>query len=167
MTESTLKTERLRLVPAIESNAAALHQLMIQPQVRQYLCDDEIWSFEQVQAMVNESVTAFREQRYGLWMAQQSDRIIGFTGYWQFPTPLGLQLVYALAPEYWGQGLATEMAQALVEYGLQIYGFQSIRTSIDVPNTASIAVAQRLGMTLVEQVAIDGKELVTYELTAA
>jgi [ribosomal protein S5]-alanine N-acetyltransferase len=164
MPETTLTTKRLSLSPAIESDAEILHQLLIDPQVRRYLCDDEMFSERQVQEMVAESGTAFRDRRYGLWMAKRNDRVIGFTGYWKFPHPPAIQLIYALAPEFWGQGFATEMAAVMIEYGFQVYGFESIDTSIDLPNRASIAVAERLGMMLVGQTAIDGNEQVIYQL---
>jgi [ribosomal protein S5]-alanine N-acetyltransferase len=161
--ETTLTTERLSLSPAIESDAEFLHQLLTEVQVRRYLCDDEIFPWQRVQEMVEESMAAFRDRRYGLWMAKWGDRTIGFTGFWKFPHPPEIQLIYALAPEFWGQGFATEMAEAMVEYGFQVYGFESIDTYIDLPNQASIAVAERLGMTLVAQTAIEGREQVLYQ----
>jgi RimJ/RimL family protein N-acetyltransferase len=58
-----------------------------------------------------------------------------------------LKLGWRLAAEYWGQGLATEGAQAVVDYGFQTLGLKEI-VAITVPaNTRSRRVMERLGMT--------------------
>lgn len=161
----TLKTKRLLLCPVTETDTDVLHQLLIQPAVRRYLCDDQIMSLSKVQEMVTQSVAAFQVNQYGLWLAKLQQTTIGFTGYWPFFEPPAIQLIYGLTVNHWGQGLATEMAQAMVNYGFKTHGFEAILASANVPNLPSIAVMQRLGMQFDQLITVDGQELVLYQLS--
>ncbi|WP_019502619.1 GNAT family N-acetyltransferase [Pseudanabaena sp. PCC 6802] len=160
-----IETERMILSPVSASDASELHRIWIQPAVRKYLCDDLIWPLNQIQSTVEQSAIAFQEGRYGMWIARlkSQEAMVGFTGFWPFFDPPDIQLIYGLASANWGKGLATEMGQAMLDYGFQTYGFARIRASCNVPNTASIAVMERLGMTFLKQEAIDGQEIIFYE----
>jgi [ribosomal protein S5]-alanine N-acetyltransferase len=164
-----IATERMFLCPAVVSDTNELHQIWIQPAVRKYLCDDLIWPLSQVQSMLEQSAIAFEEGRYGLWVAKLRDRnaIIGFTGFWPFFEPPEIQLVYGLASEHWGKGFATEMSSAMLNYGFETYGFETIRASTNAPNARSIAVMERLGLKFLKQLVIDGQELIFYEKHSA
>jgi [ribosomal protein S5]-alanine N-acetyltransferase len=162
----TIETDRMFLSPASESDATELQQMWAQPGVRKYLCDDLIWPLSQVQEMLVQSATAFKEGSYGIWIARlkQPETIVGFTGFWPFFEPPEIQLIYGLSSDYWGKGLATEMARAMLVYGFQTYGFATISASADLPNTASIAVMERLGMTFDKQMTHEGKEIIFYKI---
>jgi ribosomal-protein-alanine N-acetyltransferase len=75
-----------------------------------------------------------------------------------------VQLIYGLDCKYWGKGLATEMGRAMLEYGFQQLGFATISSCTDPPNRASIAVLERLGMTVEKQVIIDGRDTIFYRI---
>jgi [ribosomal protein S5]-alanine N-acetyltransferase len=161
-----ITTLRLQLTPVSEQDTEELHQIWIQPEVRKYLCDDLVVPFSKVQQLVSESLTAFCTHQYGIWVARLigESAIVGFTGYWPFFDPPEVQLIYGLSRNYWGHGLATEMAHALLVYGFQTYGFTTITASANVPNQASIAVMKRLGMTFEKQIIVDGQDLVFYKI---
>jgi [ribosomal protein S5]-alanine N-acetyltransferase len=161
-----IETDRLFLSLASESDANELHQMWVQPAVRKYLFDDLILPLSQVQEMLVQSTTAFQEGRYGIWIARlkQQETMAGFTGFWPFFEPPEIQLIYGLSSECWGKGLATEMAHAMLAYGFQTYGFETISASTDLPNIASIAVMERLGMTFEKQMTYEGKEIVFYKI---
>lgn len=53
---------------------------------------------------------------------------------------------YMLARRHWGQGLATEAARACLRFGFSVLGLPEIFACIRQGNTASRAVARRLGM---------------------
>jgi len=57
-----------------------------------------------------------------------------------------LELGYWLAPEHWGQGLATEAAQAMVVYGFEKLGAEAINSGHFVDNPASGRVLQKAGL---------------------
>ena len=53
---------------------------------------------------------------------------------------------YALARSYWGRGLMTEAARAVVDWGFGERGLQRIWASADIRNLRSRRVMERLGM---------------------
>lgn len=164
--EQVIFTPRMKLSSVKKIEVDELHQIWIQPEVRKYLWDDLIIPKTQTEEIVNQSLSAFRNQKYGLWVARliNEQAIIGFTGYWQFFDPPQTQLLYGLLSQYWGQGFATEMSQAMVNYGFQEYNFKTIYASTDLDNKASLSVLERLGMKYIKQENIDGKETTFYQL---
>ena len=123
-----------------------LHGLFTDPQVRHYLCDDQVIGLDRVQSIIEGSITHFRESGLGLWTVSggvTAERA-GIVGFAEFSAPGALELMYAFYPHFWGRGLATETARAVMQRGFTA-GLREIRASTDEPNQASIAVLQRLG----------------------
>lgn len=59
------------------------------------------------------------------------------------------ELIYILDPSEWGRGLGTELARASVNYGFHALGLVEIETSVRPQNLQSVAILERIGMTLV------------------
>jgi ribosomal-protein-alanine N-acetyltransferase len=59
-----------------------------------------------------------------------------------------VEVAYLLAQEFWGQGLATEAAGAIVRYAFHRLALSRLICLIDPANQASIGVAERIGMSL-------------------
>jgi [ribosomal protein S5]-alanine N-acetyltransferase len=148
-TPYVLQTERLTLRPVSADLLPELHQIFIDPLIRRYLLDDEEVSVDWTVNAVEASQTSFENNRYGLWVLQlkNTHSPIGFCGYWRFDQlSYPLQLLYGVLPAYWGWGLATEAARAVISYGFEQIGFPEIVAAADIPNTASFEVMKRLGM---------------------
>lgn len=167
----TLRTRRAILRPIDAADRDTLHALFTDPVVRRYLWDDEVISVEQVVEVTGESERLFRESGAGLWLAWRSsseshlveDRSpesaaglespeltalpAGFTGFWYFHEPPELELIYGVTPSMHGQGIAGEIARAVIDYAFAELGHARIQASMDAPNVASIRVAEKLGMT--------------------
>ncbi|OCX50378.1 hypothetical protein BEL04_21575 [Mucilaginibacter sp. PPCGB 2223] len=60
--------------------------------------------------------------------------------------PEKVELGYSLRPDYWGKGIATEMARELIAYGFNRLGFDEITAVTDPENSASQNVLQKAGM---------------------
>ena len=58
-----------------------------------------------------------------------------------------MSLGYALAYEYWGKGVTTEAAQALIDYAFESHSPHLIMAWCISENTGSARVMQKLGMT--------------------
>ncbi len=150
MTPFILQTQRLTLTPVSEADRPELHGLFTDPHVRRYLLDDLIMEEGWTADVIEGSGVMFRDLGYGLWTVREIGQrpIIGFCGYWRFEhLPYPLQLIYGLLPAWWGQGLATEAARAMLRYGVEAGKFTQIIAATDVPNRASVRVMERLGMT--------------------
>jgi [ribosomal protein S5]-alanine N-acetyltransferase len=144
-----LTSARLNYRRLSTTNVAAFHALIVNEHVRRFLLDgltmDPAWSAAQVAA----SNALFAERGVGIWLAfisEQQTQPIGFCGFIRFeetgPEP---QLLYALTAEHTGQGYATEMASALIEYVRQNTQAAEIISAVDEPNAASSRVLTKVG----------------------
>ncbi|MGL4880470.1 MAG: GNAT family N-acetyltransferase [Waterburya sp.] len=111
-----LETSRLKLKPILETELNTLQSILVDPYVRRYLCDDQIFSVQKTSEMLQESLRLFKEEKLGLWLIETKNtpEIIGFVGLWYFFAEKQPQLAYALLPKAMKQGYATEAATRIL-----------------------------------------------------
>jgi RimJ/RimL family protein N-acetyltransferase len=87
----------------------------------------------------------------GLWATVLKDtgQFIGRCGLlpWTIDQRPEVEVAYLLDKKYWGQGLGTEAAQAILNYGFEQLQLPRLICLIDRDNQASIRVANKIGMT--------------------
>lgn len=76
-------------------------------------------------------------------------------------------LGYLLTPGWWGRGLATEGAQALLAYGFETLDLRLVRALVSVPHRASRRVLAKAGMRYLRDRVLDGDRHHCYAITAA
>jgi len=162
-----LETERLELKPIPLEQLSLLHKIFIDPYVRKYLCDDQTFSLEQIEAMLVESQLLFAEQKFGLWFIQtkQEKAIIGFVGLWYFFDESQPQLVYALLPESTKKGYATEAANKILEYCFEELDYLNLLATTDRNNLNSKKLAIRIGMKEIEERIVNGSSITFFKIT--
>jgi RimJ/RimL family protein N-acetyltransferase len=86
----------------------------------------------------------------GLWATihKGTGKFIGRCGLlpWTIDQREEVEVAYLLVKEYWGQGLATEVAQAILDYGFEHLQLSRLICLIDHENQASMKVAVKIGM---------------------
>jgi [ribosomal protein S5]-alanine N-acetyltransferase len=170
MESLVLETQRLTLRPIAKRDLAALHAVFVDPHVRKYLCDDEVFSLQQVEEMLHQSIQHFEKERFGLWsielksVGSLSREMIGFVGLWYFFDEQQPQLIYALLPSALKQGYATEAASKILAYCFDELGYEYVVASCDHPNLDSQKVAQRLGMQKIEEKIIQQNPIVFFRI---
>lgn len=110
-------------------------------------------SRQESEAMVDRIEAHFDAHGFGLWAAElrQVKSLVGFIGlnvpsFEAHFTPC-VEIGWRLAADHWGQGLATEGANAVVRYSFEKLGLGEL-VSFTVPaNVASRRVMEKLGMT--------------------
>jgi ribosomal-protein-alanine N-acetyltransferase len=144
-----LFTHRLQLRPFTRADLPALHALWTDRHVRRYLWDGDTVSETRAAEYLDESTADFTHYGYGMWalsLRAEPHNVVGFCGlraHAERPFP---DLVYGLGPQWWGQGLATEAAQAVAAYVFGRGLVAGIEATVDVPNTGSGQVLEKLGM---------------------
>ncbi len=63
-----------------------------------------------------------------------------------------IKIGYTMAPAYQGRGYATESIEALITYAFDTLGATTIRAYASAANLASIRVAEKAGLELVERI---------------
>jgi RimJ/RimL family protein N-acetyltransferase len=146
--DHVLTTQRLVLRPVTEQDHGELLGHWTAPDVRRFLFDGAVLSPAEITEVVEDSTRTFAAADYGLWLIRERDQaaLVGTAGLRPLED-LGLEVIYSLAPEAWGQGYATEAARAVVEYALGPLGLPEVLAEVDEGNAASVAVIERLGLT--------------------
>lgn len=62
------------------------------------------------------------------------------------------EIGYRILEEYWGKGVATEVAVALIHFSIQKFNSPSVVAFVNVENTASIRVLEKAGMVYMERI---------------
>lgn len=161
-----LETQNLVLKPILESELSTLHMIFTDSYVRKYLCDDQVFSSQQVEEMLKQSIKNFEEEGFGLWFIKinSESEVIGFVGLWYFFDEEQPQLIYALLPKALKKGYATEASTKILEYCFDELGYKYLVASCDRPNIESQKVAERLGMRKVEEKIVNGNPIVFFRL---
>jgi RimJ/RimL family protein N-acetyltransferase len=73
-----------------------------------------------------------------------------------------VEIGYALYPDWWGQGLATELANRCIGIGRFELGFESLVAITHPDNRGSRHVMEKVGMVYERDVAHDGASLALY-----
>jgi RimJ/RimL family protein N-acetyltransferase len=86
----------------------------------------------------------------GLWATihKETGKFIGRCGLlpWEIAGQNEVEVAYTIAQEYWGQGLGTEAAGAILQYGFDRLNRTRLICLIDSENIASQRVAEKIGM---------------------
>jgi len=164
MTESyhiILETKRLFLRRQVIGDLDALWALYCNPEITRYI-PDAPRSYEEAKEELEWHMNGHPTfPELGLWATihKESGIFIGRCGLlpWTIDGQSEVEVAYTIAQEYWGQGLATEAAHGILEYGFAQLHLSRLICLIDPENIASQMVAGKNGMTLERQVdGIDG-----------
>ena len=111
------------------------------------------WARERTQKFLEECQIDYSAERWGygrLAVRQKLDnRLIGFAGLGRFDDIDGspeVEVGYRLHPAFWGNGFGTEAAMASCDHGFRDLGMKRLISLIQPENTASIRVAEKIGM---------------------
>ena len=99
---------------------------------------------------------SWEERRYAPWGVFNDGRLIGHGGLNYVPEFGETEVLWALHPEAWGRGYATEVAQAALSYGFETLGLELIFAITFMDNHASQAVMKRIGLTYRKRVEYRG-----------
>jgi RimJ/RimL family protein N-acetyltransferase len=146
-----LLTERLILRPWQAADRPPFAQLNADPRVMEFF--PELLTVEESNAMVDRIEDHWQKHGVGPYAVELAEdhAFAGFVGlivpsFEAHFTPC-VEIGWRLAPAFWGQGLATEGAHAVVRHAFDTAGLEAL-VSMTVPaNLRSRRVMEKLGMT--------------------
>lgn len=161
-----VETARLRLRPFSYEDLDSLWRIASDPQVMRHIGDGLPFTREETLRNLTNIVTVFERRGYGRWALEKKGggQLIGYSGLACGSEEIGVELVYLLAREEWGKGLASEAASASLRYGFESLGLDSIAAVTRPDNWRSRRVMERLGMRFQSETVYHGYSCVCYRL---
>ncbi len=96
---------------------------------------------------------------------KQTEEFVGWCGIWRLKETDELEIGYAIAKKYWGNGFATEAALKFLQYAFQELKSKKIVAVVRPENTASRRVMEKIGMSFVKTSKFYGQNLAQYAIT--
>ena len=164
---NVLKTPRLDLRKFETDDAEFFFNMNSDPEVLRYTGDVNFESVAAARQFI-EKYDHYSKHGYGRWtvVLRQTGETIGFCGLKNHPDEGYIDLGYRFLQKHWGQGYASEAAQACVYYGLHHLGLNEIVGRTAEENKASIRVLEKSGMKFWKYAPCEGIEnSVFYKIT--
>ena len=144
----SLTTTRLYLGPVTTDDYPAIASLNSDPAVQRFLCLSKAPpTYKQALADLPCLLSAPAPTGGGLWCISNKSTgdFLGLTLLLYTDDRTEVEFGYRLLPKFWGRGYATEAGRAVVNHAFGDLGLTALCAIIHPNNTASGAVAEKLG----------------------
>jgi RimJ/RimL family protein N-acetyltransferase len=147
-----VRTDRLLMRRWRDSDRALFAAMNADADVMRYF--PGVMTAAESDAFADRIEARFETQGFGLWALElvETGEFLGYTGLNPMPDGVpgagGMEIGWRLKPSAWGQGYATEAANAAVDVAFNGVGLGELWSMTAVLNEPSQAVMRRIGMTL-------------------
>jgi ribosomal-protein-alanine N-acetyltransferase len=142
-----LETKRLVLRHQVLEDLDDLWALYCNPNITKYIPRSRAEAQEELEWHMHGHP---KHPELGLWATihKETGKFIGRCGLlpWMIEGQYDVEVAYTIMGEYWGQGLGSEAAQAILNYGFEKLNLSRLICLIDAENIASRKIAEKIGM---------------------
>lgn len=166
-----LETSRLLLREVDESDAEGFFEMDSDPEVARYVGTPPVQSREKCLEIIRFIQDQYAAYGIGRWsvILKETGEFLGWcglkdmTGMTVNDRTGFVDIGYRFSKRHWGRGYATESAQATLDYGFSVLGFDEICAFADLRNTASRQVLTKIGMREGNEFDFEGNRCVWFE----
>ncbi|MBE9192139.1 GNAT family N-acetyltransferase [Gloeocapsopsis crepidinum LEGE 06123] len=147
------------------SDLDALAEIWADPEVTRFLPSQGVpISRENAEKLLQSFIKHWQERGYGVWaiVENNSSQMIGYCGLRYLDEIDEVEVLYGLAQAYWGRGIATQAAQALVSYGFNVAKLDKLIAMALPDNLASRRVIEKAGLQYEKQIHIFNLDVLYY-----
>src|SRR6188768_1045120 len=162
-----LETERLLLRWLTLDDLEAFNVLGTDPQVIRYVGNQPFASLEAAkETLAAAPLKDYATYGYGRFACvwKPTGQVIGLCGPKFLPDSGEVDLGYRFLPHFWGKGLATESALAVIEYARHQLALQRLVGWVHPDNPASARVLTKLGFSFDRRTIIPGISDIEFDL---
>lgn len=143
---TVIETDRLLIRQIEQNDLEDLYAICGNEELMQFT-GDGILSKELTQKWIEVTLYNYKTKGFGMYAVcdKSNHQFIGYCGLIYSKYINDNELIYALDKDFWGQGLATEMAFAMVQYGFTALKLEMIFASINPGNLASERILAKVG----------------------
>ena len=134
-----IETRRLRLRPAHASDEAPLHAIFSHDVAMLYWSTPPHEDVETTRAWLQAMMGILPEEGED-FVVERGGQVVGKAGLFRFP-----EIGFILHPDCWGQGLAREALEPVLDRAFAVHGLDRLVADVDPRNAASLRLLGRLG----------------------
>ncbi len=166
MTIPTLTTPRLELRAFSPEDATPLYHILQQEDILRYFPNPDPPPLDRVERFIQRQLAHWDEHNLGWWavVPHGQAELVGWNGLQFLPETGEIEVGFLLSKPFWGQGLATEGAQAALTFGFETFDLERIIGLVHPENLASQRVLEKLGMAFVDRAAYFGIDVLRYAI---
>jgi RimJ/RimL family protein N-acetyltransferase len=166
-----IETPRLLLRELEPDDLDAIADLYADEDVMRYIGKGGVLPREAAGRYLERQRTLYRERGFGEWATVEkvTGDTVGLCGLILWPDIAGaqeLEVAYMLVRRAWGRGLATEAAIAIRDHAVVVLGRDRLVSCIYPAHTASIHVAEKVGMHHEKDFEYEGQTMSLYAWSA-
>lgn len=140
------QSERLTYEVLNSKNFESFHSLLQDAHVREFVMEGEEVSLEDSRAFMAAGDLLKEKTQLGLYLTSLNHQVIGYCGYMETVPPSDdLDVAYMFPKEFTGQGYATEVCKALVQFAENGNFAGALTAVVNPENKASIKVLEKSG----------------------
>ncbi|MEH6944480.1 GNAT family N-acetyltransferase, partial [Bacillus sp. JJ722] len=143
-----LETERLTFRELVEDDASVILNCFSNAEVLRFYGQKPLSSIDQVKQIISNFSTNYNDKRGIKWGIEHKETgvIIGTIGIQEWSLEhKRAEISYALFPEKWGSGYASEAVKKIISYGFEELGLERIGAVVFIENSASNKLLTKLG----------------------
>lgn len=162
-----LATERLLIRNWTDLDREPLHAICSDTAVMQFVGDGSVWSRDRVEVFIDQNRRFLNASGYCQWAVELRDtrQLAGFCGF--VPRSTGAEMGWRLAAEFHGRGLGTEMARAVLDYGVRRLQLTDFYLIVQAANRASFRLAEKIGCTMGPAFLRNGRAVIRFDWLAS
>ena len=148
-----VETPRLIMREFCLKDIDEVYEFSIDPEVTRYTGDAGAVKTREDAKKIITDIWQLEYRKYGYaryaLIHKKDEKIIGFCGMKYEPEIKGPDIGYRMLPKYWGKGLGTEAAKAILEYAKDVLKLNRIIGDAVIENVGSNRILQNLGFELI------------------
>jgi ribosomal-protein-alanine N-acetyltransferase len=165
------QTPRLTVRELTPGDVDALASMYADPEVMRYIGTGGARGRDDAARAIDRQRAVYADRGFGEWatVLRESGELVGLCGLIVWPDIEGteeLEVAYLLARDLWGRGLGTEVAGAIRDWAVRELDRTRLVSCIYPEHTASIHVAQKIGMRYEKDFLYEGLPMALYAWTA-
>ena len=159
-----LETSRLKLRMFSESDLDSYSEMCADPQFTRFLGDGKPLTRPEAWRHLALFLGQWQLRGYGMWAIEDKKTgiLLGRVGFIHPEGWPGCELCWALGRPHWGNGFATEAAKAALKWGFNARALKHVISLIHPDNHPSIAVAERIGEVLEDEIELFDRPALIY-----
>jgi RimJ/RimL family protein N-acetyltransferase len=163
----TLEAPHILLRPWRAEDAEAWYNVLQEPDLLRYFPATQPPSRRMAERYIEHHLDHWRTFGYGHWVVvtRSDNRVVGWTGLEYLNELEQTEVAYLLSRSVWGRGYATEAARLAVRFAFETVGLGELIALIHPENAASLRVAAKCGMDLLDRVTLWGLEMCRYRIS--